>query len=71
MTRRNSGEGSGKATSHFFLVFLVKNFIIDERAGKVTGYIDFDNWQVGVKEQEFVKMQYWGLRELDPAFNKA
>jgi aminoglycoside phosphotransferase (APT) family kinase protein len=51
--------------------FQPQNFIIDEQAGKVTGYIDFDNWQVGVKEQEFVKMQYWGLRELDPAFEKA
>jgi len=51
--------------------FQPQNFIIDEQSGKVAGYIDFDNWQVGVKEQEFVKMQYWGLRELDPAFEKA
>nr|MDO8083749.1 aminoglycoside phosphotransferase family protein [Candidatus Sigynarchaeum springense] len=51
--------------------FQPQNFIMDEQSGKVTGYIDFDNWQVGVKEQEFVKMQYWGLRELDPAFEKA
>ncbi len=51
--------------------FQPQNFIIDEQTGKITGYIDFDNWQVGVKEQEFVKMQYWGLRELDPAFEKA
>lgn len=51
--------------------FQPQNFIMDERTGKVTGYIDFDNWQVGVKEQEFVKMQYWGLRELDPAFERA
>jgi aminoglycoside phosphotransferase (APT) family kinase protein len=51
--------------------FQPQNFIIDDQSGKVKGYIDFDNWQVGVKEQEFVKMQYWGLRELDPAFEKA
>ncbi|MEX2680227.1 MAG: phosphotransferase family protein [Candidatus Sigynarchaeota archaeon] len=51
--------------------FQPQNFIMDELSGKVTGYIDFDNWAVGVKEQEFVKMQYWGLRELDPAFEKA
>ncbi len=51
--------------------FQPQNFIIDEQSGKVMGYIDFDNWQVGVKEQEFVKLQYWGLRELDPAFEKA
>jgi aminoglycoside phosphotransferase (APT) family kinase protein len=51
--------------------FQPQNFIVNDQSGRITGYIDFDNWQVGVKEQEFVKMQYWGLRELDPAFGMA
>ncbi|NMC06980.1 MAG: aminoglycoside phosphotransferase family protein [Candidatus Lokiarchaeota archaeon] len=51
--------------------FQPQNFIVDEMSGKVAGFIDFDNWQVGVREQEFVKMQYWGLRDLDPAFEQA
>lgn len=51
--------------------FQPQNFMIDPEKGHVTGYIDFDNWQVGVKEQDFIKINYWGTRELDPRFEQA
>jgi aminoglycoside phosphotransferase (APT) family kinase protein len=50
--------------------FQPQNFMIDPEKGHVTGYIDFDNWQVGVKEQDFIKINYWGTRELDPRFEQ-
>nr|MDO8113326.1 aminoglycoside phosphotransferase family protein [Candidatus Sigynarchaeota archaeon] len=48
-----------------------QNFIIDPDKGTITGFIDFDNWQVSVREDDLVKMQYWGLRDLDPRFEKS
>ncbi|MHA1369146.1 MAG: phosphotransferase family protein [Promethearchaeota archaeon] len=43
-----------------------QNFIIDELTGHINAIIDFDNWEVGTKEQDFIKIQYWGLKNLDP-----
>ncbi|MHA1680791.1 MAG: phosphotransferase family protein [Promethearchaeota archaeon] len=47
-----------------------QNFIIDDTTGSINGIIDFDNWQIGTKEQDFIKIQYWGLRELDQHFER-
>ncbi|MHA1792789.1 MAG: phosphotransferase family protein [Promethearchaeota archaeon] len=48
-----------------------QNFIISVDDNKINGIIDFDNWQVGTREQDFIKIQYWGLKDLDPRFQQA
>ncbi|MBD3186811.1 phosphotransferase [Candidatus Bathyarchaeota archaeon] len=47
-----------------------QNFIMDPSTGSINAVIDFDNWQIGPREQDFIKIQYWGLRDLDPAFSR-
>ncbi|MBD3341371.1 MAG: phosphotransferase [Candidatus Lokiarchaeota archaeon] len=41
--------------------YQAKNLIIQEKPSsyKVSGIIDFDEWQVGVRALDFVKMRYW------------
>ena len=51
--------------------FQPQNFIIDETTGDINGYIDFDNWQIGPREQDFIKIQYWMLESMEPSFEKA
>ena len=29
---------------------------------KITGIIDFDNWQIGPRAQDFIKMEYWTIK---------
>ncbi len=48
-----------------------QNIIVDPEAGTVKGYIDFDNWQIGAREQDFIKIQHWGTKELNPKFFRA
>ncbi|MFX0103584.1 MAG: phosphotransferase family protein [Candidatus Hodarchaeota archaeon] len=43
-----------------------QNIIVDDARGYINGFIDHDNWQIGAKEQDFVKIQYWGMKGLDP-----
>lgn len=51
--------------------FQPQNFIIDTASGTIRGIIDFDNWGIAPREQDLVKMRYWGLRDLDPRFERA
>ena len=51
--------------------FQPQNFIMLPDEGHVNGFIDFDNWQISIKEDDLVKMQYWGLRGLDARFEES
>ncbi|MFX1337189.1 MAG: dihydrodipicolinate synthase family protein [Promethearchaeota archaeon] len=54
--------------------FHSKNIIVKDDVGsiKINGIIDFDNWGIGVKAEDFVKITHWDLEFLDqPEFNKA
>jgi aminoglycoside phosphotransferase (APT) family kinase protein len=52
-----------------------QNFIIkeDSKSFQLNGLIDFDNWRIGPPAQDFIKIQYWTIKEvkeLDDAFFK-
>ena len=53
--------------------FQAQNFIVKEEPTlQFNGLIDFDNWQIGVRPQDFVKIEYWTLKPLnEPALNEA
>jgi len=54
--------------------FQGQNIIVREEKGAIQfkGLIDFDNWQIGVRPQDFVKMHYLNLRPLnEPALINA
>src|SRR5271157_114315 len=51
--------------------FQPQNFIMLPEEGHLDGFIDFDNWQISIEEDDLVKMQYWGTRGLDPRFEKS
>jgi Ser/Thr protein kinase RdoA (MazF antagonist) len=43
--------------------FHSKNIIVNDDLNslKINGIIDFDNWGIGVKAQDFVKIKHWDL----------
>lgn len=43
------------------------NIIVKENENNITikGLIDFDNWQIGVRAQDFVKLEQWDLKHLN------
>ena len=47
--------------------FHSKNIIVkdDVSSIKINGIIDFDNWGIGVKAEDFVKFKYWDLEFLN------
>ncbi|TFG14743.1 MAG: hypothetical protein EU535_02830 [Promethearchaeota archaeon] len=54
--------------------FHSKNIIVNDDAGsiKINGIIDFDNWGIGVRAQDFVKIKNWDLEFLNqPNLTKA
>ncbi|MFX1388900.1 MAG: dihydrodipicolinate synthase family protein [Promethearchaeota archaeon] len=51
-----------------------QNIIVKEELGAINikGIVDFDNWCVGTRAQDFVKIDYWILKPLNnPSFNSA
>jgi dihydrodipicolinate synthase/N-acetylneuraminate lyase/fructosamine-3-kinase len=54
--------------------FRSQNIIVKEELGviNINGIIDFDNWCVGDRAQDFTKIDYWILKPLNnPSFNDA
>ncbi len=55
--------------------FHSKNIIVKDdlsAAIKINGIIDFDNWGIGVKAEDFVKFKHWDLEFLNqPELNRA
>jgi len=53
--------------------FQAQNIIVrEEPTLQFRGLIDFDNWQIGVRPQDFVKIEYWTLKPLnEPALNES
>ncbi len=51
--------------------FKSQNIIVKEELGsiKINGIVDFDNWCVGSRAQDFIKIDYWILKPLNnPSF---
>ncbi|MFX0023671.1 MAG: dihydrodipicolinate synthase family protein [Candidatus Hermodarchaeota archaeon] len=51
--------------------FKSQNIIVKEESGviKINGIVDFDNWFVGSRAQDFIKIDYWILKPLNnPSF---
>lgn len=54
--------------------FKSQNIIVKEEQGivKINGIVNFDNWCVGSRAQDFIKIDYWILKPLNnPAFYNA
>ena len=47
--------------------FQSQNIIVKEELGviKINGIVDFDNWCVGSRAQDFIKIDYWILKPLN------
>jgi 4-hydroxy-tetrahydrodipicolinate synthase len=47
--------------------FTSQNIIVKEELGaiKINGIVDFDNWCVGSRAQDFIKIDYWILKPLN------
>ncbi|MFX1241151.1 MAG: dihydrodipicolinate synthase family protein [Promethearchaeota archaeon] len=60
--------------NHFVLLhndFKSQNIIVKEESGiiKINGVVGFDNWIVGSRAQDFIKIDYWILKPLNnPSF---
>ncbi len=51
--------------------FKSQNIIVKEELGviKINGIVDFDNWFIGCRAQDFIKIDYWILKPLNnPSF---
>ncbi|MFX1379338.1 MAG: dihydrodipicolinate synthase family protein [Promethearchaeota archaeon] len=51
--------------------FKSQNVIVKEELGaiRINGIVDFDNWSVGCRAQDFIKIDYWILKPLNnPSF---
>ncbi|UCD01286.1 MAG: dihydrodipicolinate synthase family protein [Promethearchaeota archaeon] len=54
--------------------FKSQNIIVKEELGaiKINGIVDFDNWCVGSRAQDFIKIDYWILKPLNnPLFYRS
>ena len=54
--------------------FQSQNIIVKEESGaiKINGIVGFDNWKVGCRVQDFIKIDYWILKPLNnPSFYSA
>ncbi|MFW9970433.1 MAG: dihydrodipicolinate synthase family protein [Candidatus Odinarchaeota archaeon] len=54
--------------------FKSQNIVVKEEMGviKVNGIVDFDNWCVGCRAQDFIKIDYWILKPLNnPSFSSS
>ncbi len=54
--------------------FQSQNIIVKEELGviKINGIVGFDNWKVGCRVQDFIKIDYWILKPLNnPSFYSA
>ena len=47
--------------------FQTQNIIVKEESGaiRINGLIDFDNWGIGVRAQDFIQIKYWDLKQLN------
>ena len=47
--------------------FQSQNIIVKEESGaiRINGLIDFDNWGIGVRAQDFIQIKYWDLKQLN------
>ena len=47
--------------------FKSQNIVVKDEIGeiKINGIVDFDNWQVGSRAQDFIKIDYWILKPLN------
>ncbi|MBD3353768.1 MAG: phosphotransferase, partial [Candidatus Lokiarchaeota archaeon] len=47
--------------------FQSQNILVEEKQDEfvITGLIDFDNWRIGPPAQDFVKIQYWTIQDLE------
>ncbi len=54
--------------------FYSQNIIVKEEVGsiKVNGIVNFDNWCVGSRAQDFIKIEYWILKPINnPSLNNS